>query len=477
MRFTTLSFLVFFLVFYLVYWSMRGRPRLGLVFVSSVLFYAVWSVGFAVHFVAMVAFSYGIVQWMRRTKSSLPFYAGVIVNLGNLFFFKYFYLLLQILFDTTNLSLFERPVFDAWLLGSTGYPSIVLPLAISFYTFVLVAYIFDVHRGLIQEKHTFLEFAVFAMYFPHLVAGPIIRHSDFFPQLEKIDVDAEKITRGMFLILLGLIKKVAIADNMLPLFSAMFQQPESFSGAANLLAAAGFSIWVYCDFSGYTDLARGMSLLLGIELPENFRAPFLARSVRELWRDWHATLGTWMRDYVFIPLGGSRQGELRSNVNLIITFTLGGLWHGAHYPYVVWGFFHGLMLVIERRLGQIADRLGWFQRAPRGLERPVVVARVIIVFCIFMIGAVFFNSPTVKSAFVFLGSVFTWADGAGNASAEKIIYFSVAGYVLNFLQLPRSAPGLSTRTRLGLLFAFGCLVVFLLGKYPPGGRDFLYFQF
>lgn len=477
MRFTTLSFLIFFLLFYVIYWSSRGRARLAIVFLSSILFYAVWSVGFAAHFVAMVAFSYGIVQWMRRTKSPLPFYVGVSVNLGNLFFFKYFYLLLEILFDTTTLKVFERSVFDSWLMSTAGYPSIILPLAISFYTFVLVAYIFDIHRGLIKEKHTFLEFGVFAMYFPHLVAGPIIRHSDFFPQLGKIDADPEKVTRGMFLILLGLIKKVAIADNMLPLFTAMFQHPEVFSGSSNLLAAVGFSIWVYCDFSGYTDLARGMSLLLGIELPENFLAPFLASSVRELWRNWHSTLGTWMRDYVFIPLGGSRQGELRSNINLIITFTLGGLWHGAHYPYIIWGFFHGLMLVIERRLGLLADKLGIFQHTPRGLERPVLVLRVIFVFCIFMVGAVFFNSPTVKSAFVFLSRVFTWAEGATVPHVEKIIYFSIAGYLLNFLQVPRKPPEWSTGLKLGLLFGLGCVVVFLLGKYPPGGRDFLYFQF
>lgn len=475
MRFTTLSFLLFFVVFYAAYWSVKGRARLALVFLSSILFYSVWSVGFAVHFVFMVAFSYGIVAWMRRTDSAAPFYTGVIVNLGNLFLFKYFYLLLEVLFDVSGAALFDRQTFDRWMLDTTGYPGIVLPLAISFYTFVLVAYIFDVHRGLIKEKHTFLEFGVFAMYFPHLVAGPIIRHSDFFPQLSRIEANADKITRGMFLILLGLIKKVAIADNMLPLFSAIFHDPGSFSGQSNLLGAFAFSIWVYCDFSGYTDLARGMSLLLGIELPENFIAPFLARSVRELWRNWHATLGTWMRDYVFIPLGGSRQGELRSNLNLIVTFTLGGLWHGAHYPYIVWGFFHGVMLVLERRLGLLADRFSL--SLPRAFVRPAAVFQVLLVFSIFMIGAVFFNSPTVTSAFVLLKQVFTWGDGIETPNAEKLVYFGIGGWLLNFLQVPRTYPAASISLRLGLVFAFACIVVLVLGKYPPGGRDFLYFQF
>ncbi len=477
MRFTTLAFLIFFIAVYLVYWTITGRSRMIFIFAASVLFYATWSIGFAIHFVAMVAFSYCIVLWMRRTDSPAPFYLGVGLNLANLFFFKYFYLLLEILGDATGSPFFKPNHFNSWLFDHTGYDSIVLPLAISFYTFVLVAYIFDVHRGLIGEQHSFLEFGVFAMYFPHLVAGPIIRHSDFFFQLKDIRPDQEKIVRGMFLLLTGLVKKVAIADNMLSLVSRVFLKPDEYSGFSCVVAAAGFSIWVFCDFSGYTDLARGMSLLLGLELPENFRAPFLSRSVRELWRNWHATLGTWMRDYVYIPLGGSRGGEVRSQINLLVTFTLGGLWHGAHYPYIVWGFFHGAMLVIERFLTLAADRLLPDFELPRPLAVIRTGLQIAVVFVIFMIGAVFFNSPTVSSALTMIRRAFTGVPGEALSTAPQIAWFLVAGFILNGLQLVKKWPELRIRTAAIGAGVYGFLVVFLLAKYAPGGRDFLYFQF
>ena len=478
MRFTTLAFLVFFIAVYVVYWTVTGRTRLIFIFLASILFYATWSVGFAIHFVSMVGFTYLIVKWMQKSSSSVAFYVGVIANLGNLFLFKYFYLLLEILKDATGSNIFKATEFNSWLFSRTGYDSIVLPLAISFYTFVLVAYLFDVHRGIIKEKHSFLEFGVFAMYFPHLVAGPIIRHSDFFYQLGDIKADQDKIVRGMFLILTGLVKKVAIADNILPLFSRVFLKPDEYSGAANAMAAVSFSIWVFCDFSGYTDLARGMSLLLGIELPENFRAPFLSRSVRELWRNWHSTLGTWMRDYVYIPLGGSRRGEVRSQVNLLTTFTLGGLWHGAHYPYIIWGFFHGLMLVLERFLGLGLDKvLPTKIQLPRALDIVRTGLQVVFVFILFCIGAVFFNSPTVTSAFTMLGRAFTWVPGSPLQATETLSYFVIAGFLLNGIQLIEKWPSLKLSHAATIAGVYGFIVMFLLAKYAPGGRDFLYFQF
>lgn len=478
MRFTTLSFLLFFLLVYLIYWSLTGRARFVFIFLASVLFYATWSVGFGVHFVAMVAITYAIVRWMQRTSSNVPFYLGIAANVANLFLFKYFYLLLELISDITGSSALAAPVFNQWLLSKTGYDSIVLPLAISFYTFVLVAYLVDLRRGIIQEKHSFLEFSVFAMYFPHLVAGPIIRHSDFFFQLKDLRPDKQQIVRGMFLILTGLAKKVAIADNMLPLFGSIFQNPGNFSGPANLLGTASFSIWVYCDFSGYTDLARGMSLLLGIELPENFKAPFLSKSVRELWRNWHSTLGTWMRDYIYIPLGGSRRGEFRSQMNLLTTFTLGGLWHGAHYPYILWGFFHGLMLVCERYLELLSDRLGLFQKEySRYLVWLSDVFKIAFVFLVFMVGVAFFNAVNVKSAFVMLGQMFTLASGPAAPNTDTLLLFILGGMLLNGLQKIKKWPRISDSTAIGLLLLYGFVVVYLLSKFAPGGKDFLYFQF
>ena len=498
MRFTTLSFLAFFAVLYLAYWAVNGRLRLPLILIASVVFYAAWSIPFALHFFSVVGITYLIVRRMLRgrTESKTNWMRLAIgLKLANLFLFKYFYLLLTLLHDITGSLIFEHDFFNQWLYATTGNNAIILPLAISFYTFQLVAYVVDVHRGQIDEDSGPLQFFVFILFFPQLVAGPIMRHSDFFHQLNDIRPNEEYIRRGLFLLLTGLIKKVIIADNAISTVQPVFAAPGEYDGLSNIVAILGFAGRVYCDFSGYTDVARGLGFLLGLNLPENFRAPYLSDSARDLWQRWHITLATWLRDYIYIPLGGNRGGKVRSYFNLIATFTLGGLWHGANYTYVVWGFYHGVVLAIERLYGDLRAKFSAKSasnasaKSAREKPEPTTPAgrllagvgralRMTVVFIIFFFGVIPFNSPDIYRAWTMTVQVLTFAtDGISSKSNDFILGIFALAMAFNYLQFRERWPLPGRRVQYALLFVLGFVTLALIGRFAPGGFDYIYFQF
>ena len=496
MLFTTLTFLLFFAVLYLVYWSVTGRARLYLMLIASIAFYATWSIAFAIHFLAIVAINYAFMRALmkptdsdRRRRTLLL--SAVTLNFANLFLFKYFYLLLVFLHDLTGANAFEREIFNNWLFQHTGYDSLVLPLAISFYTFQLTAYIVDVYRGKITDRASPLEFFVFILFFPQLVAGPIMRHPDFMPQLTRIQPDHGRMERGVWLVLLGLIKKVLIADNATTAINVIFQNPDQFDWSSNLVAIFGYSMRVYCDFSGYTDMARGLGLLLGLELPENFHAPFLSTSMRDMWQRWHVTLATWLRDYLYIPLGGSRTGPVRSYINLIITFTLGGLWHGANYTFVLWGFYHGVLLAGERLLvgflERRAERAGSLmagiaarvQRfANHAIGRPVITGlQYSVTFFLFSLGCIPFNAPDIFKAGDMAANIFSGAAGQVSDNNMYLIALIVVHFVFHWIQKRERWPEIGLAWRYTLLGLLGLVTTILLGRFPPGVQEYIYFQF
>ncbi len=484
MRFTTLTFLVFFIIVYVLYWSMKGRSRMVLVPIVSFIFYAAWSVGFALHFLFIVIINYFIVVRLHENRSKNLMRFGVILNLANLFLFKYFYLLINFLHDISGAAFFTKSSFNGWLSGATGFGEITLPLAISFYTFQLVAYLVDTHRGNIPEKAGFLEYMFFILYFPHFVAGPIMRHADFIFQLKDIRPDRDRMINGCFLILQGLIKKIVIADNITGAITPMYMHPENYSGGSNLAANIGYSARVYCDFSGYTDIARGLANLMGLDLPENFRAPYMSQSLRELWTRWHITLSSWLRDYIFIPLGGSRVSEFRTHVNFIITFTLAGLWHGANYTYVFWGFMHGVGLSVERLGRTFLEK----RRTDRGLsaEAPASPgfagrlkrgAFMILIYVLFLAGCFPFNSPNISSAWIMAKRVFMMSPGASSPHNGYLIGMLCVTIFFNWMQYKNRIPALSVKVRYAALLFFALITTALVGRFAPGGADFIYFQF
>jgi alginate O-acetyltransferase complex protein AlgI len=342
MVFTSLAYALLLTTTFLVYWSLPARLAPYVLLAASVVFYAHWSVPY----LALVSASIGVgfasalaVEHLRARGAATtraPVVVAIVALLGLLAWYKYADFILELLSP---------------LLGPHGPTGIVLPLAISFYTFQILAYVIDVGRGARAER-SLLRFGVFVGFFPQLIAGPIVRARQLLPQLEaRSAFDADRVLNGLQLLAYGVVKKSVFADNLALYVDRVYGDPARFGGVDLVGATLAFGAQIYCDFSGYTDIARGSARLLGIELPENFRSPYTAGSLGDFWRRWHITLSTWLRDYLYVPLGGNRVGRPRLYANLLVTMLLGGLWHGASASFVLWGAYHGLLLALERALG------------------------------------------------------------------------------------------------------------------------------
>ena len=343
MQFNSTAFLLFLPTVVVAYYLLTPPHRRLLLLLASYCFYWVWSVPFSGLLVLSTVVDYAAARIIdgsaRRSVRRAGLLASVVVNLGILALFKY-----VDFFSDSTLSLF----------GVRPWPELdwVLPLGISFYTFQTMSYTIDVYRGALPARRSLLDVALYVSFFPQLVAGPIVRGSVLLPQLAAMQrFEWENIRRGIAQILWGMAKKVYVADTVAHIVNDAYGSPGTHSGVALVVATYAFAVQIYCDFSGYSDIAIGAARLLGIRLPENFNSPYLAYSMREFWRRWHISLSTWLRDYLYIPLGGSRRGPIRTYVNLMITMLLGGLWHGAGWNWVLWGGAHGVALAAERRLG------------------------------------------------------------------------------------------------------------------------------
>ncbi|WP_163709096.1 MBOAT family O-acyltransferase [Mangrovibacterium lignilyticum] len=317
----------------------------------------------------------------RRRKTRFWLISAVSFNLLLLVYFKYSYFFA----DTANL-LFDTnyQVFNwlGWILnqlseGVADVHSIVLPIGISFYTFQAISYLSDVRYQRVEAVRNPLDFSFYLSFFPQLVAGPIVRAAAFIPQLyQKYRLTNKELSHAVFLILKGLFKKMVIADFLaLNFVDRIFEAPGAYSGLENLLGIYGYSIQIYCDFSGYTDIAIGLALILGYKIPVNFNAPYCANSLTDFWHRWHISLSLWLRDYLYIPLGGNRKGNFRTHLNLIITMVLGGLWHGASWRFIIWGGIHGIGLSLEKL----------FQKVSKSSIRPNKFRRFIAVFVTFQL--------------------------------------------------------------------------------------------
>lgn len=343
MNFATLQFAQFLGLVFIAYWLVRRRSLQNwLLLGCSYYFYACWDVRFLALILFLTGTSYAFGARIGTTVSPVSrrrWLTGyVCISLAVLGVFKYFNFFTASAYSLlTGLGLDVHPVAL----------SILLPAAISFYTFESLSYVIEIHQGHLPATTRLRDYALFIAYFPKLVAGPIERPAVLLPQLQSercLTVDL--FTRGAFLILLGLFKKVAIADGLAPSVDSVFGSAQSVSATDIVLATLAFTFQIYCDFSGYSDMTRGVSKLFGIELSANFRFPYFSSSPSEFWRRWHISLSTWLRDYLYIPLGGNRQGPWRTRVNLMLTMGLGGLWHGAAWSYVLWGLYQGLLLVV-----------------------------------------------------------------------------------------------------------------------------------
>lgn len=354
MLFNSLEYLVFFPLVTAIYFLLPSiKTRNYMLLIASYYFYMQYKPEYALLMLLTSFCCYIAALNIEKTESKgikrFWFFISILGSLGVLFFFKYF-------------NFFNNNMAGLLSLFNVSYRpfsiDVLLPVGISFYTFQSLSYTIDVYRGDINAERDFFTFALFVSFFPQLVAGPIERSTNLLPQFYRYnEFDAERAASGLRLMLFGFFKKVVIADRLAVIVNTVYNNHKAYNGIYYIIATIAFAYQIFCDFSGYSDIARGTARVLGYELSTNFERPYYSKSVTEFWRRWHISLSSWFRDYLYIPLGGSRKGYLRTLINLFIVFVVSGLWHGASWTFVVWGALNGLAIVIERVLG-IGKRSG-----------------------------------------------------------------------------------------------------------------------
>ncbi len=470
MLFNSFAFLIFFAIVFTANLLLPRRARNSWLLAASYFFYAAWDWRFLGLILLSTLVDYGAglalgaSEAPRRRRAIVT--GSIVLNLGILACFKYAGFFAESLREL--LAVFGVRVSDFAL-------DVVLPVGISFYTFQTMGYTIDVYRRQLTPTRSLLDFGLFVAFFPQLVAGPIERAANLLPQITgERRIGWEKIGSGTWLLLWGLFKKVVIADNFWPLVDSVYAPSAQPTGAEVLAATYAFGIAIYCDFSGYTDIARGTARMLGFELMRNFDLPYFTRSIRDFWRRWHISLSTWMRDYLYIPLGGNRTHPIR---NLWLTMLLCGLWHGAGWNFVAWGAYHGTLMVLYRASLRWRERLLDF-RSP-GARRAWAFASVLITFHVVMLGWTFFRAETLGRAFELWGALATAPDlGLVAEWAPRFVLLVLPLALLDGSQLVTG--DMEPLRRLpwparSLVYATLLLCIALVGE--DFGEDFVYFQF
>ncbi len=454
MLFNSVHYLIFLPLVAAVYFALPQTGRRYWLLAASVYFYAVFSIPVILLLVYALVLNYSAAlaieksQRYRRAVLAL----AITGNLVMLFAFKYFD------FFAANINALAGGEF-------LTLTHIILPLGISFYTFQAISYIVDVYRGTIKAERNFLDVALYLAYFPQLVAGPIMRAGDLIPQFgAKAPFDTVRVFSGFLLLVWGLSKKLFIADPMGDIADQVFATPETMSGAALLTGTYAFSVQIFADFSAYTDMAIGSSRILGLRLMENFRLPYLATSLRDFWRRWHISLSTWLRDYLYIPLGGSRQGFPRTAAAIMVTMVLGGLWHGASWNFLIWGALHGAFLIGEKLLP-----LG-------GAKTKNKMSNWFFTFHVICLGWIFFRAETLYGALTVIKGIATWQNGASVSIAPLFVLAGLLG--TQVLQTRIDVHGFFLRhAALGRWFAYVALALCMIALLGGRSPEFIYFQF
>jgi len=474
MLFNSFEFAVFLLVVLPVYYVLSLRYQNIFLLVASYVFYGWWDWRFTGLLALSTVVDYFVAGALSRANGSSSRRAllltSICVNLGILGFFKYFNFFVDSAADLV--SAFGVSANVATL-------QVVLPVGISFYTFQTMAYTIDVYRRRCEPTRDFIAFALYVGYFPQLVAGPIERSQRLLPQiLNPRHVDDEKLAGGARLILFGLLKKIAIADAVAPYVEQAFADPAAHSSLQLLLGVYLFAIQIYCDFSGYTDIARGVSRLLGIELMVNFRQPYISANITEFWRRWHISLSTWLRDYLYISLGGNRRGRFNTYRNLMLTMLLGGLWHGAAWTFVIWGGLHGLYLSVHKAL--LRGRRVEANPPPvsaRGWVRRLI--GIAITFHLVCLAWVFFRAASLAAAWEYLAGI---AAGSTHVTLNDLVLFAFYGVLVALLDVlcwtrdsETPVVGVMPWAVRGSGYAVATLLLLYVGSTDV--VPFLYFQF
>lgn len=480
MLFNSVEFLIFFPVVVALYFMLPPRWRMLLILAASYYFYMAWRAEYLLLLIFSTLFDYTIGLKMESLQAPKQrrflLIASLSVNLGLLFIFKYFNFFsdsARVVLNQFNI-FYDVPTFQ-----------LLLPVGISFYTFQSMSYVIDVYRGVQKAERNLGIFAVYVAFFPQLVAGPIERAAAMLPQYHlRHDFDYERVTSGLRRMAWGFFKKVVIADKAAIIVNAIYNDPTNHQGLPLVVATYLFAFQIYCDFSGYSDIAIGAARVLGINLIENFRQPYLSRSIGEFWRRWHIALSTWFRDYLYIPLGGSRVGPVRLYTNLFLVFLISGLWHGASWTYVTWGALHGSYMVLgvllAAPLQQLTTKLG-LRRYPYLLTG----IQILVVFHLVLFAWIFFRARTMTEALYIVMHLFTAFPWTANSATLHtgalpllILMVAIVGMeVIEHLR-ERDQLRLTVERRWVRWSSYYVLIAFILlfGELNAQGQ-FIYFQF
>ncbi|MBQ6889221.1 MAG: MBOAT family protein [Lachnospiraceae bacterium] len=481
MEFNSLMFLLFFPCVTIIYYLFPEKVKNLFVFISSMLFYACCGGKYVFWLLGVICISYFSALGMERQgekKKKQIITINIIVVIGLMFGFKYLNMIPQM--ASSLLKVFGVQT-------RTFFWEVVLPVGISFYTFVALGYVADVYRGKVKAEKNFVDYGAFVAFFPTLISGPIERSNNLLKQIkEPKKFDANKIRNGFCQMLWGYFQKVVVADRVCVIVAAVYNDYEAYSGIYVVVATLLYAFQIYCDFAGYSNVAIGAARVLGFELSKNFNAPYLATSISEFWKRWHISLSTWLRDYVYISLGGNRGGKVKKYRNLICTFLVSGLWHGANWTFVVWGGLHGIYSVVNDAISE-----KWESWKSKG----ATVVKCVITFALVDFAWLFFRADTVQDAFRMIKLVFVRFDLMSifnrelaismGMEIEDIVIMILGLLVVLLAELLRNK--IDFRGKLcqlalpirWLVFYVAIFVILIFGYYGPGfdAAQFIYKQF
>ncbi len=478
MLFNSFNFIIFFSIVFIVYYSINHKYRWILLLLASYFFYMAWRVEYVILILIPTIVDFICARYIFKTDKEkiklILLLLSLFSNLSLLFVFKYF-------------NFFQRSIFVLMShFGVVYVPlklSVLLPIGISFYIFKTISYTIDVYRRDIEPENNFFRFALYVSFFPQILAGPIARAKNLLPQFRyEVSFDYNKVSNGMKLVGWGLFKKVVIADRLAILVDFVYTAPADQPGVNLIIASVFFTFQIYCDFSGYSDMAIGIAQMLGFQTMDNFNRPYHADSIRDFWRRWHISLSTWFRDYLYIPLGGNKGNRIKVNVNTIITFLISGIWHGANWTFVVWGLYHGILLVLEN----LIRKNFVFLKLPKSIK-------IILTFFSVNIGWIFFRADSISDAVFIIkkitigfvndvlnnGVIFNFQSlGISQfdfiVSLCVILFMEFIHFMQNYGSIRKMLSLKSVQLRFAIYYIF-VISIIILGKF--GENKFIYFQF
>ncbi len=489
MLFNSIHFIFFFPIVVALYFFISHKYRWILLLLASYYFYMAWRPEYIFLIIFSTLVDYFVAIKMSklddRRKRKQYLFLSLVANLGLLFVFKYFNFFsdsVRAFLNSINI-FYDSPSFE-----------LLLPVGISFYTFQTLSYTIDVYRGKRKpEKHLGI-FAVYVSFFPQLVAGPIERSTSLLPQFfEKHHFNFDRLVSGLSQVLWGFFKKIVIADNIANVVNLVYSNPENFQGVHFIIATILFAFQIYCDFSGYSDIAIGTSRIMGFDLMKNFNKPYFAKSISDFWSRWHISLSTWFRDYLYIPLGGNRVGKFRLYFNLMATFVISGLWHGANWTFVVWGFLHGFYLIAERIIGKLIKKINVYKR----LKPLFGFVNVLFIFVLVCFAWIFFRADSLADALYIITHLFDglsiFISNIGNISELKsilnvfgispVLFIEIWVSILfllfvQYLRGEKDLYGYFKNKNIFYSWSFYYLVIFWILSFGYfGEQPFIYFQF